>query len=108
MIFFLNIIERSVTLISDIRRMDPIDELFEDTVTTAASYTAATVVVTCYILFNWGDESISQEPSLVRNLSHETHLHQLFFEGRTHTYDYLRMVEAYSSILLEYCSMVVA
>ena len=54
-------------------------------------HTAAMVVVTCYILFDWGDESIPRKPTLVRNLLRQAHMLQLFLGGRTHTYDYLRM-----------------
>ena len=54
--------------------MDPIDGLFEDIVVATASYAAATVVITFYILFNWAHEPISQEPSLERNLLREAHL----------------------------------
>jgi len=59
--------------------MDPIDGLSENYLGVVAAYAAATVIVACYILFDWGDEPIPQELTLVGNLLRQAHLHQLFF-----------------------------
>jgi len=68
--------------------MDQVDGLSKDYLTAIAAYAVVMVVVACYIIF---DERIPQEPNLVRTLLCEAHMHQLFFGGRTNTYDYLRM-----------------
>ena len=73
--YFLLLLKKESTLISDITRMDQIDGLSEDYLTVIVAYTATTVIVAYYIIFDWGDERISREPNLVRILLCEVHMH---------------------------------